>query len=288
MRNFATLFDVHYLPQGLALYESLMKHSSQRNFTLYVLPMDRECERILKALPLPHLEIVNREFFEDALGMDVVKANRSFAEYCYTAASCLCEYVILRHDLSEISYVDADCWFAADPEAIFAEIGTRSIGIIPHRFAEKDRPRLAINGEYNVSLVHFKATATGRECLQTWARACRNWCYLRNENGKYADQGFLNDWPSRHGEECCVIQNIGVGCAPWNLQQYSVTTENGWTYVDGQRLIMYHAHEFRDNRDGTYRWTNYPLRAEDGRNIYRPYEEAVRAAKERIGALQAA
>lgn len=290
-RYYCTVFDRAYICKGLALYESLLRHSSS-DFCLYVLALDEATRVELARLKLEKAITIEIGYFEKHMRLAEVRASRTWTEYCYTLASQFTSF-LMNTGIREITYVDADCYFFQNPEIVFAEIGERSIGIVPHRFQDKDRERLSPNGEYNVSLVHFKSTYFGRECLSEWASDCREWCYARNEPGRYADQFYLNFWPGKYGNECAVIENIGVGVAPWNLAKYRVTwmnslpstVEHPGPCVDSTMICFYHFHELEEREDGSFRLTNYDLREEDVVHIYRPYLEAYRAAKERIAGV---
>lgn len=284
MRNFCSLWDSAYLPQGLALYDSVRKHSSEP-FTLYVLPMDEAASESMIPMHLPGVILVHG--FHDTAHMRACRETRTHREYCWTAASNFCEE-LMATGLDELSYIDADCYFFSDPKVIFDEIGDRSIAVIPHRFIPSKK-HLEVNGKYNVSLVHFKNDAIGRECLSTWAAQCREKCSAKDGCG---DQKYLEQF-EKYGDALCVIQNIGVGLAPWNLANYWVgyghPTENsaapvvGLPGYGGWQTVMVHFHEYRHGE----RLTHYDLRPEDIELIYNPYILAVEAAKERIQSVHA-
>lgn len=236
--------------------------------------MDEECYRSLVSMKdaAPSLRFtpyrMNDEF-EDS--------GRTWQEYCWTMASVFTEYLFNYSygDFDAYTYLDADVFFFSDPKVIFDEIGDRSIAVIPHRWNEKDRKRLEPNGKFNVSWVTFKNNAIGRECLSTWARQCRERCSAKVGCG---DQKYLDEWPSKYGSELCVIENIGAGVAPWNLQNYEVSPG---PKVDGVDVTFVHFHEYRHGK----RLTNYPLRQQDREFIYDPYIEAVEAAQQRIASV---
>lgn len=287
-RNYATLFDSKYLSRGLALYQSLMRHKTEA-FTLHVLAMDREVFWLLDSMDLPNIRVTPLESFETAMHMEPVRNSRSWKEYCWTAASSFMEYLMPAHDLPELTYLDADLFFFADPRIVFDEIGSRSIVIVPHRFSESDRSRLEKNGKYNVGWITFRNTASGRACLRKWAAETREWCFHRNEGGKFGDQAYLDHFEADFGSDVAVIQNIGVGVAPWNLQQYRVGQEPS---VNGSPVVFYHFHEFKSASE----LTNYPLRSADIEFIYVPYirmlgemdvmiAKATRAREERQAAM---
>lgn len=280
MRHYCTLFDSKYLPQGLVLYESLKKHSSQ-DFTLYALPMDDACHDTLIQMALPGMLVIDPVIFESAMKMKKVKANRTFQEYCWTCASNFSCFLMERttRTIPEITYLDADMMFFSDPEVIFNEIGEHSIGIIPHRFIP-EKKYLEVNGKFNVSWTTFRNTPTGRECLNRWAEQCRERC---SEKVGCGDQLYLNEWPECYGAECHVIENIGAGLAPWNVGNYRVTEG---PRVGGLPVVFHHFHEWRMRDDESICRTNYRLRDEDIRFIYDPYAEMIHSAKAQIMAAR--
>ncbi len=270
MRSYVSLWDSAYMSRGLALYESLVSHSSMP-FRLYVLALDDKGYAELMRRNINGISVTARSVFEvHSEGMQEARTTRTWQEYAWGCASNFAQFIKVGYGLNEVTYLDADLFFFSDPEQIFTEIGARSIGIIPHRF---EGPKIAQNGKFNVSWVTFRGEI-GARCLSRWAAQCREWCFYRNEPGRFGDQKYLDEWGSLYGDEVCVIQNIGAGTAPWNLQQYRVTEG---PKVNGVPIAFYHFHELALNPDGSVlRLTNYPLRPEDKELIYAPYLEALR------------
>ncbi len=272
MRSYCTLFDSKFLTRGLALYESLIKHSSVP-FRLYVLAMDKACAIELRSRIREDSQfsvISLKEYIASSpYPMAEIQKTRTWQEWAWTCGSNFTEFVKTYFALDEVTYCDADLFFFSDPEQIFAEISARSIAIIPHRF---QGPKIAQNGKFNVSWVTFRGEI-GSRCLSRWAAQCRDWCFYRNEPGRFGDQKYLDEWESLYGDEVCVIQNIGAGTAPWNLQQYRVTEG---PKVNGVPIVFYHFHELALKPDGSVsRLTNYNLRPEDRELTYAPYLEAL-------------
>ena len=274
MRHFCTLFDKNYASRGLALHESLKLHTSEP-FTLHVLCMDRDTFWLLDELKLDNVELMQRDSFERNMPMQRAIESRTWVEYLWTCASSACEYLMQFEGIDEITYLDADLFFFSDPRTVFDEIGQRSIAIVPHRFPPHLK-RLEVNGIYNVGWVTFREN--GMHCLRKWAAQCREWCFHRNEAGKFGDQKYLDHFERDYGKAVAVIENIGVGLAPWNISQYKVESLNWRPMVNGQDVVFYHFHEYKD----AARPTNYPLRAEDKRCIYAPYIEALSRADIRL------
>jgi hypothetical protein len=231
------------------------------------------------------------ESFERALRLEPVRQSRTYQEYCWTLASCFMDYLL--PSFNEVTYLDADIFFFSDPEQMFDEapFQHRSIGITAHHFNDQDRERLGKNGEYNVGVVIAKNTTVGSLCISRWAEQCREWCFNRQENGKFADQGYLTEWQSLYPGNIWVLDNVGVNLGPWSVGNFKIWRDN----IDGSvnvtetfataphlatywPLVCYHFHEYIDAQH----LTNWPLRPQDMELIYGPYVQAIGKAQEQI------
>jgi hypothetical protein len=243
MYHFCTYFDSGYLVRGLALYRSLVRHA--RPFRLYVLCLDVPAAEKLARLKLPGVQIIPLAEFErgDAALLEA-KRNRSRVEYYFTCTSSLPLYIFKHFDgVDAATYLDADLYFYGSPAPIYAELGRRSVGIVPHRFPEPLR-KFNIYGIYNVGVLVFRNDDAGRACLHWWRARCLEWCYDRLEGAKFADQKYLDDWPSQF-PGVAVLQHKGVNLAPWNAGAYTLRMRHGTVFVDGDPLIVYHFHSLK-------------------------------------------
>lgn len=303
MRYYCTLYDVNYLPKGLALYDSLVRHAQP--FHLYILPMDDETFWLLDNIDLEHTTILPLPVVERRLGLAHVRQSRAWIEYCWTMASQLMQYVMSWIAPPVLTYLDSDLFLFSSPEPIYDELGGGSIAIVPHRF-HRGNARLLVNGVYNVGWLTINNDPTGLACLNHWAAQVREWCYHRNEPGKFGDQGYLDSWPYDYGPACVVINHIGAGLAPWNVIRYGVKSHDGASvYVsrtlsseDTRRLdessvnsplIFYHFHEFTHDLAGNpTRLTRHPHTADHKRLIYAPYIAAIKNAVSQVYRVQGA
>lgn len=279
--HFCTYFDRNYLTRGLALYQSLRTHC-QRPFVLWTLCFDDESYAILSRLALDSMRLIRRTDFEAGdTELAAARDNRSAVEYYWTCSPSLPLY-LFRQDLSInlITYLDADLFFFSDPQPIFDELGTGSILIVGHRYASAHERYAETSGIYNVGLMSFRRDDAGLECLHWWRERCNDWCYARVEDGKYGDQKYLDDWPTRF-PGVVVIQHPGAGLAPWNIKRYRLEhdTENG-TRIDGAPLVFFHFHALKvvsnwavTPTGGEYRLSNTALMW-----IFTPYLDALRQA----------
>ena len=196
MYYFCSYFDRNYLPRGLALYSSLRKNCSE--FRLWVLCMDDATYAALTQLALPEIELIALQDFEEGdAALLAAKQNRSKIEYYFTCTPSLPLFV-LNHwsEVNLITYLDADLYFFASPAPLFEELGLGSIAIIGHRLSAYMR-KDEVYGIFNVGWLSFRRDDNGSACLNWWRAKCIEWCYDRLEDDRFADQKYLDDWPSR-------------------------------------------------------------------------------------------
>jgi hypothetical protein len=278
MYYFCTYFDHRYLPRGLALYQSLKRHCP--SFQLWVLCMDQPCYDVLSQLSLPGVHPIMLEDFEREDGeLLAAKQNRTPIEYYFTCTPSLPLFILNSYaEVDLVTYLDADSFFFADPAAIYDEIGDRSIAIIEHRFPPHLRDREQY-GIYNVGWLSFRRDEHALACLHWWRERCIEWCYDRCENGRFADQKYLDDWPVRF-QRVVVLQHKGAGLAPWNWMNYHISIWDESPTVDGQPLIFYHFHRLK-----TLNWWLSDLGLDYGtmpstlrRRLYAPYVRSLKGA----------
>jgi len=241
--NFCTLFDSNYLTRGLALYESLEKVCS--SFHLYVIAFNNDCYDYLKNAGLPNLTVIPLNVFEDEELLKI-KPTRSAAEYCWTCTPSIILFCIKKYNLPSCTYLDADMIFYHDPGVLIEEMGEGSVLISEHRYT-KDYDQSAISGTYCVQFMCFKNNNAGINALAWWRARCIEWCYAREEDGKFGDQKYLDDWVTRF-EGVHVLQHPGGGVAPWNLQQFRFFETENSIFIKEKKsgaiypLIFFHFH----------------------------------------------
>jgi hypothetical protein len=250
MLDFCTYFDSNYLAKGLTLYRSLVRHATP--FRLWVLCFDDLAYETLQGLSLSGIIPISLQDFEAGdRELARAKGNRSRIEYYFTCTPSLPLYILDHYaDVDLITYLDADLYFFSAPSPIYRELGDRSVLIIGHRFPEHQK-HLEENGIYNVGYLSFRRDDEGLACLHWWRDRCLEWCYDRVEEGRFADQGYLNDWPQRF-RQVVVLEHKGAGLAPWNVQNYSLRLNGGHVWVDGQPLVFFHFHRLKQTRTWLY------------------------------------
>ncbi len=258
MEHYVTLFDSLFLPQGLALHVSMERHAG--NYTLWILCVDDEAHEVLTRLDLPNVRLLQLSKLETP-ELRAVKPDRSKGEYCWTLTPFTPRFVFEADaGVPRVTYLDADMWFRKNPKPIFREFDAsgKEVLITDHAYApEYDE---SVNyGQYCVQFMTF--TRNGEPVRKWWEERCIEWCFARSEDGKFADQKYLDDWPERFAETVHVLQNKELLLAPWNATRFPLGN-----------AVAYHFHAIRildKNRvllQGIYRLPHTVTK-----DIYKPY-----------------
>jgi len=148
-----------------------------------------------------------------------------------------------------------------------------SVSLIEHRYTPKYN-QTKTSGIYCVQFMTFKNSFNGIKILNWWREKCNDWCYARFEDGKFGDQKYLDDWTDRFSG-VRVLEHLGGGVAPWNVQQYDLSDEKF-------KLIFYHFHNYKFINKERVDFGSYKLRQKDVDILYRPYTRHLKAIEEKI------
>jgi len=258
---------------------------------LWVLSLDAFTTRFLRELKQKDLHVTDLSELEKAdAELLKTKANRTRVEYYFTLSPCWPLHLLRENaSIQRITYVDADMFFFASPEPIFAEMKEASVLVTEHRYP----PHLSHHeryGRFNVGLLSFCNDSDGLMCLDDWREKCIDWCYDRDEDGKYADQKYLDAWPELLGKALHIVRRRGVNLAPWNWSQYHYTFPNGRCLVNCDPLELFHFARFRPNfgclffQSGQLEYGIMPWRLRQ--HVYGTYWRALKKAETRVSALR--
>lgn len=276
-----TLFDSRYTSRGLAMLDSLVRHTSYP-LRVSVLAMDEAARNWLRATPRPFIhQVLGVEDLGDE-ALLALRGARPHREFCWTATPCLAHWALAQAQPGEtVVYLDADMMFFGDIMTALRELGSDGeILVHEHRYDPEMQSWLATSGRFNVGLVAFRKGAQSAACLERWRAQCLEVCVLDPARGLCGDQGYLNEWPELY-PALRVLQHGGCGAAPWNMKHVGARKHKDQILVEDQELIFYHFHALRLQR----RIRHFPLLAlpAEGYNlpgsilacIYKPYLTAL-------------
>jgi hypothetical protein len=262
--NFVTLFNKNYLIQGLLLINSI--NDFCKSFSeIWILCVDNDTYQYLDK-NFPDLNLIKIDYLEKLYPeLDSVKHSRTIAEYCWTLTPFAIDYVCKTSKNNDTTiYLDADTYFFKSPQQLILDFNSSNSAVLITRHdydVRFDKSEHA--GIYCVQLLAFKPKISA-QVLELWKSQCLDWCYARYEDGKFGDQKYLDDWPTRFPAIVSIYGPKGHFLAPWNSLVY-----------DSENCILFHFHDLKFY-DKYYYLGNYPISNEMKENIYKPYIENYR------------
>ena len=240
MAKYCTYFDEIYLSRGELMIQSLLTQESDAE--VFVLALSETAEKEIASRLGSSVRVVSLRDFE-AARPDILatKAVRSPMEYVFTCTPGWIHHVLENWAADDewVTYLDADLYFFSSPASIYAQLGSGSVGVVPHRFPWF-RASLNRFGKFNVGWVSFRSSREGVAALRWWDERCVEWCFDYVDSGRFADQRYLDAVAER--TETVVLQGAGVNLAPWNLGRHRVHCAPDGPLVDGQPVIFFHFH----------------------------------------------
>jgi hypothetical protein len=284
-RVYCTYFDSRYLPRARAMVGSL--RSVGETGAVYALCFDDEAYEAAATWDADDVIALRLSDLEDEFPqLLTVKPTRSTAEYFFTCTPWVLSLVMSRaQEATWVTYLDADLWFFRPVAPIYDELAGSNCGIIAHDYLPRYR-RLEQYGRYNVGWVSFRRGAEGEALLTWWADRCLEWCQDTPQDGRFADQGYLDHFASV-APGVVDIQHPGANLAPWNLGGRDVSTgPAGEVLVNGRPLLFFHFHGLR-RRGNRYIASHLEFGARANETVrhrvYQPYVAALVAAEAELG-----
>ena len=242
---------------------------------IVILALDEQVITFFRVNPITNTRVVTLTELESSFPeLVTTKSTRTDMEYYFTCTPFIIRYCmqyITEQDGTAI-YLDSDLFFFDTPDLVLSEMGTASVGIIEHKYNQRLEKKLEKYGKFNVGWLGFRKNKNGLEVLDWYQKSTIEWCYDKPLQGKYADQGYLNWFPTFEGVK--VLTPLGFNLAPWNTNNYKYKLINKSVQVNSDPLVFFHFHGLRKNKK-RYFSSQLMYRAPIGRllrdNVYVPY-----------------
>jgi len=272
MTIFISYFSKEYLIGGLSSMQSAITNNPGSRGLLVCI--DQEGEQLLQELALPtNLSIVPfKDLVLSKSEYELFLNSRTKFESLVSIKPTLLNEISADFDEEEyFIYLDTDVYFFDSIEGYLQKNRESSFIVFQHMYIEeqKDYPY----GKFNAGFVVLKKDSYSKKILNEWSRRCSDWCFLRTETGRYADQGYLDELVNYQfalGEQSTSI-NLGMH---YPLTRKNLKRQRGKIKINSKSLICFHFHGLRIgnrlistglNRYG-FRFTNFYIY----RTIYKP------------------
>ena len=281
MNFYSSIVNQNYVLRGLSLFRSLEPFLVKEKFLLFCI--DNASYQILKKFSCKKLKIIKTsEVFPSKI--EELKKIRKPSEYCWTLKPYVVRYILKKFSNAQwVVYTDADAMFFSDLKKILKN--EYDIVLTPHRFSNEVFKKQTIKvGKFNAGFIAFKRSQNSFMALDWWAERCYNHCSEYAENGLYADQKYLDEFPKKFKK----VNNFpfsGVNIAPWNItNDFNVLR---FRKEKLSTLIFYHMQGLKIYNKYIYKIysENFKVDKETYKLIYLPYIRLLRKTYEDLKKL---
>ena len=260
--TFVTIFDFNFLPQGLLLHASLLKHFS--DFTLWICCLDEKVYDFLDKAQLNNVKIFRVSDLESSELLKV-KEMRTAGEYAWTVTPFLPSYLFAKDlSINRVTYLDADLWFLKNPNIIldYFSRSNKSILLTPHDF-ESSKDLSHDVGKYCVQFLTVNRSA--QPFLEWWQKLCVDWCYSRIEQDRFGDQKYLDLVPSLFPNLYYELKKTNLTQGPWNVNKFNP-----------EDAVFFHFHGLRIKGNLLFVQSGERIKRSVYNTFYKPYIRKIR------------
>jgi hypothetical protein len=259
----------------MTLVKSILKWNENSKITILVL--DDDAKNYIQKIKNDKINIINiQDLIFSYPELNLAQSNRQRHEFIFTLTPFIIDFVLSKSQSKQIYaiYLDADTYFFSNPNGLMPEIVNFDICLTPHRYSQEKQLSLLKYGFFNVGLLAFKGGAISKEALNWWKNKCLEWCLDFPINGKFAEQGYLNEM-AQIFSGVKIINHPGINMAPWNDTQIKIETLDKKVLIDEKyELLLYHFQglsKFMSHYYSNHEAYGNSMREEVRELIYKPY-----------------
>lgn len=239
MENFCffTYCTSDYLLYAMNAMESAIKHHPLAEGHIICVgppPLSPEMSR-------NHIQISDLANFPRANHLfEEAQKNRTYLESLISIKpTLLLEFQVKAVRADVIVYIDTDLVFFNSLAEFDVEHQDGDFVAIQHMYPTE--PTHFPYGKFNGGFILTRKTEEAVEILRKWESLCVSWCQLTANNGKYADQGYLErllTMPRGKGVKSDAV-NVGMHYLRHGPE---ITVKHGTPHVKGSPLVAFHFH----------------------------------------------
>jgi hypothetical protein len=244
--HFFTYFSKEYLVQGSAALASFMTHHP--NSSGFAVSLDSTSTKYLQNFKFADsLKIIELSELTDLYAkFSELLATRTYAEAIISIKPFLAENLIAKIPEGHyLLYFDADLFFFRSLISELDLSGSAHLYISLHLFPPRMQQSVVF-GKYNGGFFIVRNVDEGRAMIKDWREKCDQWCFLRLEDGKFADQKYLETFFPANG--VVQIENPGINNGQYFFQTYrDVKAKRGSNsvWIENRLLTCFHFHGFK-------------------------------------------
>lgn len=244
---YCTIGSANYMPQVLALEESVRRHRPGARFEVLLCERPEVVEKV-------SVEVGRRFFAPDEIGC--TDWRRMASDYTITELNTALKPFFLRTLLGScdaVVYLDPDVLVYGPLDELEELALGNEVVLTPHicsPLGDDGRGPSALDlnraGQFNLGFIAVRSGARTDAVLRWWEDRCRKDCVLDPANGLFVDQSWANMLVSFL--EAKVLRSESYNMAYWNVHQRALHREAGRFVTADGPLVFFHFSGLEPNR----------------------------------------
>lgn len=237
MDSFCTIVDTKYIPQALALVDSVQHHHPEVSFTLLITDIDQpfEHESMIEVVTPRDLEISDEKLLLMLDFYDSIELATSLKPF-------LLKY-LLSHGAESATFIDPDVLLFSRIDNALEIARSGFIVLTPHRlnpiknsasfYSEDTFLRYGI---YNLGFLSLNSRNLA--ALDWWGEILTLQCTRYPNDHLFTDQKWVDHFPVYFNAK--ISRDPGMNVAPWNLDEREITVRDGKYFSNHVPLKFVH------------------------------------------------
>jgi hypothetical protein len=239
-----TICSANYLAQAIALGDSLLQHNPSYTFVIGLVDEINENKDLpvpitYPLIPIKDIEIPNFNGF--CAQYNITELNTAVKPFYFS-------YLFDKNEaVQSIVYLDPDIFVYHSFELLEKHAASNQIILTPHITKPINDDKYPTEtdflnaGIYNLGFIALRRGNESLAFIDWWKDRLTHLCKIDFEKGLFVDQLWLN-FATLFYKEVFVLTNPGYNMAYWNLQERSLSKNEGGVYMvnSDYPLVFYH------------------------------------------------
>ena len=117
----------------------------------------------------------------------------------------------------------------------------KEFAIHEHNYSQDRLEWASKSGRFNVGVVIGRPSTQFIQCIKNWRGDVIERCDVDPSSGRCGDQTYLDVWPENFNS-LYIFEDLGVGVAPWNLNNFKVTGNGVDVRINNEIIYFFHFH----------------------------------------------
>ena len=207
---------------GLAqILESSVRQYHPDDVDYHIIIADEAAPTIREALPANVLVAKDICHYTEDEWQDMT-FKYTLTEFCTAIKPAVFQY-FLQKGYRKVVYFDPDIYVFAPLTNIFAALEQHDMVLTPHvanihpHYQGESEWAICVTGIFNLGFCGVSNSGTTEKLMHWWRARLVGQAFCDRTVGSFTDQKWMDWVPAFLGKQLCILRDLGMNLAPWNI-----------------------------------------------------------------------